>query len=410
MGVDLRCAHVAKRYWIRPWQDERRPSWADRLGIRRVGSTDFWALRDVSFEVARGQVLGVIGRNGAGKSTLFKLLSGITAPTAGRIEIDGRLSALIEVGSGFHPELTGRENVYLAGAILGMSRRHITSNLDAIVEFAGVAPFIDLPVKRYSSGMCVRLGFSVAAHLEPDILLLDEVLAVGDAAFQTKCYDRVEALRRDGITIVLISHDLAAVDRLCDRALLMERGGIVLDGPPRDVIARYAEEVGRAVFAPDGAADADRGPVVVTHVGLREPGGRPTSTFRTGDPVVVRVELLAHQVVPDAVVELSFRSLDDELQCEFATDEGGQGLRLTPGAGAVDFHCASVTLPPGVYALDAAVRRQGTTGGVALDARRHCAMLRVDPGRQVRGRVYMPHDWHWSETTTAINGHGQGAR
>jgi ABC-type polysaccharide/polyol phosphate transport system ATPase subunit len=374
------------------------------------GSRDFWALRDVSFEVARGEVLGVIGRNGAGKSTLFKLLSGITAPTAGRIEIDGRLAALIEVGSGFHPELTGRENVYLAGAILGMSRRHITSSLDAIVEFAGVAPFIDLPVKRYSSGMCVRLGFSVAAHLEPDILLLDEVLAVGDAAFQTKCYDRVEALRRDGITIVLISHDLAAVDRLCDRALLMESGGVVLDGLPRDVIARYAEDVGRAAFATDDATDAARGPVVVTRVALREPGGRETSTFRTGDAVVVRVELLAHQVVTDAVVELSFRSLDDELQCEFATDEGGAGLRLTPGPGAVDFRCASVTLPPGVYALDAAVRRQGTTGGVALDARRHCAMLRVDPGRQVRGRFYMPHDWHWNETTTAANGFKAGAR
>jgi ABC-type polysaccharide/polyol phosphate transport system ATPase subunit len=407
MGVDLRCTGVAKRYRIRQWQEER-PSWRDRMGIRRLGTRDFWALRDVSFEVATGEVLGIIGRNGAGKSTLFKLLSGITAPSAGRIEIAGRLSALIEVGSGFHPELTGRENVYLAGAILGMSRRHITGNLDAIVEFAGVAPFIDLPVKRYSSGMCVRLGFSVAAHLEPDILLLDEVLAVGDAAFQTRCYDRVDALRRSGITVVLISHDLAAVDRLCDRVLLMERGGIVVGGTPRDVIARYAEEVGRGAFAPTGAADVATGPVVVTHVRLREAGGRETSTFRTGDPVIVRVELLAHKVVTDAVVELSVRSLDDELQSELATDEGGQGLRLSPGPGAVDFRCASITLPPGVYALDAVVRRQGTTGGVVLDSRRHCAMLRVDPGRQVRGRVYMPHDWRWSETATAVaNGVGR---
>jgi ABC-type polysaccharide/polyol phosphate transport system ATPase subunit len=409
MRVDLRCTGVAKRYRIRPGPEER-PSWRDRLGIRRLGARDVWALHDVSFEVARGEVLGVIGRNGAGKSTLFKLLSGITAPTAGRIEIAGRLSALIEVGSGFHPELSGRENVYLAGAILGMPRRRITDNLEAIVDFAGVAPFVDLPVKRYSSGMCVRLGFSVAAHLEPDILLLDEVLAVGDAAFQTKCYDRVQALRQAGITIVLISHDLAAIDRLCDRALLLERGGIVMDGAPRDVIARYAEEVGQGAFAPAGAGAVGSGPVVVTRVRLREPGGRETSTFRTGDAVVVRVEVLAHQVVSDAVVELSVRSLDDELQCGFATDDGGQGLRLAPGPGAVDFRCGSLTLPPGVYALDAAVRRQGTTGGVALDTRRHCAMLRVDPGRQVRGRFYMPHDWRWNATTTAGNGDGRGAR
>jgi ABC-type uncharacterized transport system ATPase subunit len=313
------------------------------------------------------------------------------------------------VGTGFHPELTGRENVYLAGAILGMSRRHIASNLDAIVDFAGVAAFIDLPVKRYSSGMCVRLGFSVAAHLEPDILLLDEVLAVGDAAFQTKCYDRVETLRRQGITIVLVSHDLAAVDRVCDRALLLERGGIVLDGPPRDVIARYAEEVGRAVFTPS-ATDVTEGPVVVTRVRARRPGGDETSTFRTGDPVTVCVELLARQFVPDAVVELAFRSLEDELQCEFGTDEGGQALRLVPGTGAVDFHCDALALPPGVYALDAAVRRQGTTGALTLDARRHCAMLRVDPGRQVRGRFYMPHDWRWSDTTSAANGAGHRVR
>jgi lipopolysaccharide transport system ATP-binding protein len=239
---DLEFNHISKRYRVR----------ADRSADRDVGnvvtrtlrrlrprSEEFWALRDVTFQVKRGEALGIIGHNGAGKSTILKLIANITVPTEGEIRINGRLSALIEVGSGFHPELSGRENVYLSGSIMGMRRREIDAKLDSIVEFAGVRQFIDTPVKRYSSGMYVRLGFAIAAHLDPEILLLDEVLAVGDAAFQAKCMQRIKELEDGGTTIVFISHDLTAVERLCQRVVLMRHGRIAQEGRSRDVIREY---------------------------------------------------------------------------------------------------------------------------------------------------------------------------
>jgi lipopolysaccharide transport system ATP-binding protein len=202
---------------------------------------EFWALKDVSFEVAEGEVLGVIGRNGAGKSTLLKVLTRITAPTAGRAEIRGRVGSLLEVGTGFHPELTGRENIYLNGAILGMKRREIQAKLPEIVDFSGVERFIDTPVKRYSSGMYVRLAFSVAAHLEPEILVVDEVLSVGDAEFQARCLGRMEDFSQTGRTVLFVSHNMQAVAQLCDRALWLESGEVVEDGRSEELVAHYLQ-------------------------------------------------------------------------------------------------------------------------------------------------------------------------
>src|SRR5690349_11368346 len=247
---------VAKRYKVR----RSGATNADGRSLRRTLTRfarrpeEFWAIRDVSFEVAEGEALGIIGHNGAGKSTILKLLSSVTLPTYGEIRIRGRLSALIEVGAGFHQELTGRENIYLSGSVLGMKRREIADKLERIIEFAGVRDFINTPVKHYSSGMYLRLGFSIAAHLEPDILLLDEVLAVGDAAFQSKCFDRISELRRQGRTIVFISHDLPAVERLCDRAILLKQGQMVATGTPAEVIAMY-QDVG------DGYTPSESNPV-----------------------------------------------------------------------------------------------------------------------------------------------------
>ena len=219
-------------------------------GVRRLvhkeprpAAEEIWALKDATFSVEQGEVLGVIGRNGAGKSTLLKLLTRITTPTAGSAVIRGRVGSLLEVGTGFHPELTGRENVYLNGAILGMGRREITSKLDEIVEFAGVQTFIDTPVKRYSSGMYVRLAFSVAADLEPEILLVDEVLSVGDAEFQRRSLGRMEEYSQSGRTVLFVSHNMQAMARLCDRALLIHEGEIVMDGPSEDVVAHYLQTV-----------------------------------------------------------------------------------------------------------------------------------------------------------------------
>jgi homopolymeric O-antigen transport system ATP-binding protein len=208
----------------------------------RAETEEVWALRDVTFEVQQGEVLGIIGRNGAGKSTLLKVLTRITSPTLGRVEIRGRVGSLLEVGTGFHPELTGRENIYLNGAILGMKRREIAERFDAIVDFSGVERFMDTPVKRYSSGMYVRLAFAVAAHLEPEILLVDEVLAVGDAEFQRRCLGRMEELGSSGRTVIFVSHQLPAVAQLCDRAIQINGGSVVADGRPAEVIANYLHQ------------------------------------------------------------------------------------------------------------------------------------------------------------------------
>src|SRR6266436_3596659 len=234
--IDLKFNRVSKRYNIRANGDSPK-RWYRRAFAKRPGQ--MWALRNVSFQVNEGEALGIVGHNGAGKTTIMKILSGITTPTSGEITIRGRLAALVEVSSGFHPELTGRENIYLHGAMLGMRKSEIRKKLDSIIEFSGVGQYIDVPVKRYSSGMYLRLGFSIAAHLDPDILLLDEVLAVGDVAFQSKCLNRIQDLRKAGRTIVFISHDLAAVERLCDRALLLSHGRIVCEGNPQDVTLEY---------------------------------------------------------------------------------------------------------------------------------------------------------------------------
>jgi lipopolysaccharide transport system ATP-binding protein len=212
-------------------------------GLRRGEQPDqpeeFWALRDVSFEIARGDVVGIVGRNGAGKSTLLKILSQITSPTTGRIEIAGRVASLLEVGTGFHPELTGRENIQLNGAILGMTRREIQAKFDQIVEFSEIEQFLDTPVKRYSSGMYMRLAFAVAAHLDPEILIIDEVLAVGDARFQKKCLGRLGEVAAGGRTVFFVSHNMQAVNRLCKRGILLSRGRLIADGPVEEVVQHY---------------------------------------------------------------------------------------------------------------------------------------------------------------------------
>lgn len=214
---------------------------------QKVARKDFWALRDVSFSVKKGEVVGVIGRNGAGKTTLLKVLSRITPPTSGHATIRGRVNSLLEVGTGFHPELKGRENVYLSGAILGMTKKEIDLKFDEIVEFSEIGEFIDTPVKRYSNGMYVRLAFAVAAHLEPEVLFVDEVLAVGDYKFQRKCLEKMSRVSQEGRTILFVSHNLASVARLCDRSILLEKGKLIMEGPTPDVIEKYIglrEEVG----------------------------------------------------------------------------------------------------------------------------------------------------------------------
>jgi lipopolysaccharide transport system ATP-binding protein len=257
----------------------------------RPVAEDFWALRDISFSVAQGESVAIIGRNGAGKTTLLKILSRITEPTEGRIRLRGRVSSLLEVGTGFHPELTGRENVYLNGTILGMTKKEIDRKFDEIIAFAGVEKFVDTPVKRFSSGMQVRLAFAVAAHLEPEILIVDEVLAVGDIAFQKKCLGKMQDVAAEGRTVLFVSHDLAAVEKLCSRAILLESGRYLADGPTSQTIARYQNTLLQSAST-DLSTRRDRqgeGLARFARIQLLDEEGREQSVFFSGKPLRIRL-------------------------------------------------------------------------------------------------------------------------
>jgi lipopolysaccharide transport system ATP-binding protein len=261
-----------------------------RAIVRGEATEEFWALKDVSFEVKRGEVLGIIGRNGAGKSTLLKILSRITEPTQGHVTIIGRVASLLEVGTGFHPELTGRENIYLNGAILGMSRAEIRRKFDEIVDFSGVEKFIDTPVKRYSSGMQVRLAFSVAAHLEPEILVVDEVLAVGDAQFQKKCLGKMgEVSTREGRTVLFVSHQLGMVARLCNRAMLLSGGALTKADDTRDVLDAYRREV-EVLSTTSRIGSAAHG-THISHIATFDRNGEPSSEFFFDEEITVRATI-----------------------------------------------------------------------------------------------------------------------
>ena len=385
--IDIRFDGVSKRYRI------RRPASPGDAPV----AGDFWAIHDVTFEVPHGETLGIIGPNGAGKSTILKLLSRITAPTRGTITLEGRIAALIEVGSGFHPELTGRENVFLSGSILGMKRREIAAKLDRIVEFSGVGAFIDVPVKWYSSGMYVRLGFSIAAHLEADILLVDEVLAVGDAAFQLQCYERIGELRRQGTTMLFISHDLASIDRLCDRVLLMKNGAITAAGSPRDVIRVYERLIDDS--SPGRLADAGHvsspGAARIVDVTFRDDNGREVAGTSTGGPLCARVDLDVAEPIVDAAVEVFYYSRDGRtLHCQQTTALGGEMLSLWEGRRSLEFTCDEIGLQPGVYAIGACVR--DASSAAAIDWWYGTRLLMVEPGKNVRGYFYTPHSWRWA--------------
>jgi ABC-type polysaccharide/polyol phosphate transport system ATPase subunit len=384
--LDIKFNNVSKKYKLRANGDSAR-RWYRRGLLQRSGH--MWALRNVSFQVREGEALGIVGHNGAGKTTILRLLSSITAPTTGEITIRGRLAALVEVSSGFHPELTGMENIYLHGAMLGMRRSEIRRKLESIVEFSGVGRYIEVPVKRYSSGMYVRLGFAIAAHLDPDILLLDEVLAVGDAAFQAKCLDRITELRKDGRTLVFISHDLAAVYRLCDRALLLNHGSILADGPPRQVIDQYQE----MTFADQGTSLEERGnsrPAECTSIVFSAPD---FPEIRTGHPMVASLGYRASTSVPNAVFRVSIYWPSGYLCTQLTTESNARKPHLAPGTGTIEFRCSKLPIVPGLYRVDLSIESNGNE----IDLRQRGATLRVEPGEIVYGDFYIDNTWEVSE-------------
>ncbi len=324
---------------------------------------EFWALRDVSFEVERGDVVGIIGRNGAGKSTLLKILSRITEPTSGRITLRGRVASLLEVGTGFHPELTGRENIFLNGAILGMSRSEIKRKFDEIVDFAEVSRFLDTPVKRYSSGMYVRLAFSVAAHLEPEILVVDEVLAVGDAAFQSKCVGKMQDVSKNsGRTVLFVSHNMSAVNALCNHAYYLERGGLVLSGKTADVVAHYLEVAGNRA----GNSVLQREPGDVREgIEILQASVDATrnATESSMTDICIRVQYRLHTTQRE--VRIGFRVDTADGISMVAYNNGGIRDQL-PGEYTCQFQVDSIPINEGTYFITLGVDRPPYTSAIFL--------------------------------------------
>jgi ABC-type polysaccharide/polyol phosphate transport system ATPase subunit len=398
--IDLTFDRVSKKYRIYREPVEQNGGSAALRKVRRLwnGWQDFWALRDVSFEVERGEALGIIGQNGAGKSTILKLLYNITTPTKGEIRINGRLAALIEVASGFHPELTGRENIYLNGALLGMKRREIAAKLDSIVDFAGVAAFIDTPVKRYSSGMYLRLGFAIAAHLDPDILLLDEVLAVGDADFQAKCIARINQLRNGGTTIVFVSHNLSAVESLCDRVFLLRQGEIYKSGSARQVISDYEQLLTQMpASAPTHLTNvSESSEAEILSVALLNSEGRTTTMFPAGDPVRVEVEYMAHAPLRDVAIEIYFYSVFGNLHCHFSTSQDGARLDLEPGKGVIEFFCPEIGLEVAAFNVEASVKYRDSDFSDHID-HKHVAVINIGKGKPIHGLFHLAHTWKRKE-------------
>ncbi len=295
---EIQVEHAARKFHVYP---RERRALKDMLVARgRFRGTDVWALRDVSFTVEPGNAVGLVGRNGSGKTTLLRLLSGIVKPTSGRVAVGGRIGSLLELGAGFHPDLTGRENVYLNGSIYGLRRAAIREKLDEIVAFAGLEDFIDLPVRTYSSGMYMRLGFSIASHIEADVLLLDEVFAVGDEAFQRKCFGKIFEFKQRGGTIVFVSHDASAVERLCDRAVLLSEGRVAFDGPTHEAVVAYRRLLAgehdpeeRAAGLKEWGGDVAR----VENVRLLAADGE-RSQLLAGEPFAIALDIAADAPLP----------------------------------------------------------------------------------------------------------------
>jgi lipopolysaccharide transport system ATP-binding protein len=370
---------------------------------RASRSEDFWALRDVSLEIPRGGTYGLIGHNGSGKSTLLKLVAGIHRPTSGTITANGRVSAMLELGAGFHPELSGRDNVFLNGSILGLTRRQITAAMDEIINFSGIGDFIDVPVKVYSSGMYVRLGFSIAANLDPELLIIDEIIAVGDEEFQRRCFDRLYELRRKGTTIVFVSHSLALIQTLCDRVAWLEHGRLRAEGPAFEVVDQYVAQVNAAesdrLGQGTGSAD-DRhrgsGEMVIRRVEFLDAEGVPRPVAVSGRPMTVRVHYDVLEPVVEPVFGLAFHHENGAHISGPNSQAGGTIAGRVDGPGYADYHFDELPLNPGIFVVTAGIVDSSQTH--VFDYRDQAFELRVQPGPgpDVPGLVRM--DGRWSGT------------
>jgi lipopolysaccharide transport system ATP-binding protein len=383
-----------------------------RAADRAPRDTTVWALRDVSFEIAAGEVVGIVGRNGAGKSTLLKVLSRITEPTSGCATIQGRVGSLLEVGTGFHPELTGRENIYLNGAILGMPKRDIGRKFDEIVAFAEVERFIDTPVKHYSSGMHLRLAFAVAAHLEPDVLLVDEVLAVGDVAFQEKCLGKMQHVARSGRTVLLVSHNMAAISALCERTVFLHAGELAFHGDTETAIKRYiADAASRSAIDLTERRDREGdGRVRLQQVRLVDEIGHPTDIVQSGRQVDFFLDYAAADARPvtNALFEIKVTDHIDQLLFTLSTFLTGESFPVLPRTGTIRCRVPALLLAPGTYNLRLICYVNNELADLVRDARRFTVAEGdfYGGGKLVRAKTYgpvlMPQHWACTDDESAL--------
>lgn len=417
MGQDvaIEFRNVSKRYRIGAGQGSLRSAISDlfsRRANKDVSQDDantLWALRDVSFELKRGETLGIIGHNGAGKTTILKLLSRITRPTEGEIRLHGRVSSLIELGAGFHPELTGRENVFLNGQILGMSRREIAQRYDEIVAFAELGDFMDTPVKRYSSGMYARLGFSVAAHLDPDILLVDEVLAVGDVNFQQKCLERMTELTKCGSSVIFVSHHMDAVRSLCVRCIWLDRGCLKMIGDTSRVVQAYLDDVEGyqiAYIAQGERAKPITADLVLETVIIKDADGNQCNQFKPGDDIVIELHLRAERPISTPYISIGVGDVrrDSIFLASMLID--GETPNVLHGRNIIRCHFRKTPLMPGNYQVRASVRgpqgfgdiiRWGFVGAFSV-SNEHNDFIRIGQKPSIvhlryDAPVYVPYSW-----------------
>jgi len=366
----------------------------------------FWALRDVNLQVRRGEAVGVIGPNGAGKSTLLKILSRVLKADGGRVTVNGRLSGLIEVGAGFHGDLSGRENIYVNGAILGMTRREIKAKFDSIVEFAGIGDFLDMPVKRYSSGMYVRLGFSIAAHMQPDVLLVDEVLSVGDVTFKAKCMDAMRKFLRSGTSVLFVSHNLAAVKRFCDRVVLLDHGRCRFEGAPDAAIAEYSRLVSDMEDAnPTGIESSQiggrvrtQGPAAITAVRVLNENGQSARTFVSGRPMRLEVDYWidpASGGIEDPNIAVGVHMFGAGLFYQFESRRDCLRLGHCVGSGTVAVELPELALGEGVYQISVALADE--KGLPEHDWHDRAYRINVVSDGLTDGPVYQSRRWHIPE-------------
>jgi ABC-type polysaccharide/polyol phosphate transport system ATPase subunit len=392
---------VSKRF--RLYHERNQSLKAAFMRGRRAKFDEFWALRDVDLRIPAGKTFGLIGHNGSGKSTLLKCLAGILVPDRGTIDVHGKVSALLELGAGFHPELSGRDNVYLNGSILGMSRKQIDRQFDGIVDFAGLETFIDTPVKNYSSGMYVRLGFSVAINVDPEILMVDEVLAVGDESFQRKCMEKFADFRAEGRTVVIVSHALGTMRTMCDEVAWLDHGRLKGVGRPEDLVDEYVgasheDRVEVSTDDADAGADASRGTrwgsgeVTITSVELLG-GERPTSHVATGSEVTFRLHWKAVQPVEEPVFGIALHTLDGIHVTGPNTRDLGLSTGTVRGEGYLDLQVPRLMLTPGTYELTAAVFDRSVVH--AFDHRDKVLRFDITPGqpRDQYGIVSLGGSW-----------------